>query len=155
MNEYISIKEFATRAGVSTQAIYQRLDKDLQHFLKLIDKRKMLDIDGLRLFLDADGCKEVDKQLTSDLQAVDKRLVDVLQETLKTLSAQLEAKDKQIANLNERLKEAQELNKNNQILLSSEQARSSPALLTQDATNQSDDGKKTRWQRLKSAWKGD
>jgi len=52
-----------------------------------------------------------------------------LQEALQVLSRQLETKDQQIADLNERLKEAQELNKNNQILLGSEQTRTNPALL--------------------------
>ena len=32
--EYISISEFAKRAGVSVQAVYKRLDKDIQPWLK-------------------------------------------------------------------------------------------------------------------------
>lgn len=125
MSEYISIKDFANKAGVSPQAIYQRLDKDLKTYFKVIEGKKTLDIKGLGLFCFKEVEQEIDKQLTS-----------ALQETLKVLTSQIEVKDKQlevkdiqIAELNERLKEAQELNKNNQILLGAEQSRTNSALM--------------------------
>jgi len=59
----------------------------------------------------------------------DNKTINMLQDTLKTLTAQLEVKDRQISDLNERLKEAQELNRNNQLLLGGEQSRTNPALL--------------------------
>jgi hypothetical protein len=137
MNEYISIKEFAARAGVTTQAIYQRLDKDLQIYFKIIDKKKCLNISALELFI----LKPVDNEIQADLQRIDKDIVNSLQATLKVLTAQLEvkdkqleAKDRQISELHERLKEAQELNRNNQILLGSEQTRTNPALLMNGET---------------------
>lgn len=132
MNEYIPIKEFAIRAGVSTQAIYQRLTKDLQSYFKVIDNKKCLNTSALKLFI----LKPIDKQTQDTLQEVDNSLVSTLQGALKVLTAQLEVKDKQlevkdvqISELNERLKEAQELNRNNQILLGSEQTRTNPVLL--------------------------
>ena len=127
MDKYISVKEFARQIGVSSQAVYQRLDKDLKPFLKIVNNKKKLDIRAFELLnsedMEQSTIKENDKQLTSSLQ-----------ETLKILSRQLEAKDQQIADLNERLKEAQELNKNSQILLGNEQSRTNPALRIGGAT---------------------
>lgn len=114
MSDYLSIKEFATRAGVSSQAVYQRLSKDLQSYCKEIDGKKMLDIKALDLFTN----KEVDNEKNKQ---IDNELIKTLQDTLKVLSAQLETKDRQIAELNERLQEANELNKNNQILIGRQQ----------------------------------
>lgn len=110
MGEYITIKEFAKRAGVSPQAIYQRIEKDLKPYFKEVDGKKTLDIKALDLFI-----------LKADDKHVDNELIKTLQETLKLLSNQLEVKDKQIAELNERLSEANELNRNNQILIGREQ----------------------------------
>jgi len=125
MSEYISVKEFATRVGVSPQAVYQRIDKDLKPFLKLIESKKMLNIKGIELF----ELKSVEQAIEQDFN---NNLLKSLQDILATLSAQLDAKDKQIADLNERLKEAQELNRNNQILLGSEQTRTNSNLLSVD-----------------------
>ena len=108
--EYLPIKEFAKRAGVSTQAIYQRLDKDLKSYCKEVEGKKTLSEKALDLFI----LKEPDKP-------VDNELIKTLQDTLKLLSNQLEVKDKQIAELNERLAEANELHRNNQILIGREQ----------------------------------
>lgn len=33
-NEYLTVKEFADRAGISVQAVYQRLNKMLKQILK-------------------------------------------------------------------------------------------------------------------------
>ena len=114
MADFITIKEFATRAGVSSQAIYQRLSKDLQSYCKEIDGKKMLDTTALELF----ASKEVDNDTNNPL---DNELIKTLQDTLHILSAQLDTKDRQIAELNERLQEANELNKNNQILIGRQQ----------------------------------
>ena len=50
---FLSIKDFAARAGVSAQAIYKRLNNpvdELTTWLKIDGKRKMLDIQALSLF---------------------------------------------------------------------------------------------------------
>ena len=36
-NEYMSVSEFATRAGCSKQAVYQQLNKRLKPYVKAID----------------------------------------------------------------------------------------------------------------------
>lgn len=107
---YLSIKEFAGLAGVSTQAVYQRLDKDLKEYVEIIDGKKAIDIKALDLF----SVQPVE-------QPIDNELTTILRETLKVLSGQLTEKDRQIAELNERLKESNELNRNNQILIGRQQ----------------------------------
>ena len=125
MSEYITVKEFASRAGVSPQAVYQRIDKDLNKFFKVVDGKKMLSSEGLSVF----NSKEVEKELN---QAVDN---NALLETLKVLTEQLKVKDQQITDLmndnrqkdetikdlsvklSDRLAESNELNRNNQVLL--------------------------------------
>ena len=83
-NEYLSIKEFSEKARVSTQAIYARLAKDLQPYLKIENGKKSVSIEALTLF-DTD---ENQPDLSTDLQLA-----------LKCLQAQLEIKDKQISEL--------------------------------------------------------
>jgi len=138
MDEYISVKEFASKVGLTSQAIYQRIDKDLKPFLKLVENKKTLNIKGLELF----GFKGVEQPIE---QEVDKELLKTLQDTLKVLTSQLEIKDQQIANLNDRLKEAQELNRNNQILLGSEQTRTNLSLLANDNSEVEVEDLATSW----------
>lgn len=108
MSEYISIKEFAERAGVSTQAIYQRLAKDLQPYLQVEKGKKRLNIEALRLFNDKE-LKQVDCKENTNLQS------EFLIKTLEVLREQLAEKDKQLeaaaaekAELLARLKDAQQ-----------------------------------------------
>lgn len=109
-DSYLSIKEFAGLAGVSPQAIYQRLDKDLKEYVQILEGKKAIDVKALDLFTVQPVEQSVDNELTA-----------ILRETLKVLSGQLIEKDKQIAELNERLKESNELNRNNQILIGRQQ----------------------------------
>ena len=109
MAEQISIKEFAERAGVSTQAIYQRINKDLSPFLQVANGKKTLDSAALRLFSDK-PLKQVD--CTSASKALQD---EITLELIKTLQAQLAEKDKQLeaaaaekAALLERLRDAQQ-----------------------------------------------
>ena len=134
--EYISVKEFAERAGVSPQAIYQRLEKDLQTYCKVVGKRKNVDTKALELFNTKPAYQAVDKELQDTLKDIAnhfksekqdnsndsevlllKELVNTLQDSLITLKDQINVKDNQIKELNARLKEANQLNQNNQILL--------------------------------------
>lgn len=108
--DFVPVKEFARRAGVSAQAIYQRIDKDLKKYCKEVDGKKMLDTSALQLF-----------SLKANEKEVDNGLIKTLQDTLTVLSSQLESKDRQITELNKRLAEANELNKNNQILIGRQQ----------------------------------
>lgn len=50
MNDYISVAEFAELAGVSPQYIYKLLSNTLKPYTKTINKKKMIDKEGLKLF---------------------------------------------------------------------------------------------------------
>ena len=49
MNEYLTVKEFAAAAGVSQQYIYKILNTILKPYTKTINKRKMIDKEGLKV----------------------------------------------------------------------------------------------------------
>ena len=51
MNEYLTVKEFAAAAGVSQQYIYKILNTTLKPYTKIINKRKMIDKDGLKVVI--------------------------------------------------------------------------------------------------------
>lgn len=95
MSEYISVADFASRAGVTCQAVYLRLNKDLKPYLKLDGKRKTVNVDALKLF-----------QKSSVEQKTEQPIVEILKSQLEAKDRQLEEKDKQIAELLERLKES-------------------------------------------------
>lgn len=109
--EYISISEFAKRAGVSPQAIYKRLSTDLSTEFKLVDNRKMLKTSALERF----GLNQVDNQVEKVVNQVEspnetivmlQKTISLLETQAETLQQQLSLKDKQIEELNERLKES-------------------------------------------------
>lgn len=112
-NEYLTVKEFAGKAGISVQAVYQRLNKDLKPFLKQFKGKKTLNSKGLDFFLSNDNFKAVEQDFKENFK-----------DTLKSLNSQMEVKDKQIADLNLRLEQALRLNENQQILLKNEQEKS-------------------------------
>lgn len=85
-DEYISISEFAKKAKVSHQAIYKRLDKDLQPWLQVANGKKMLNVKALDLF-------EKEKTATNSIEVA---TVGLLQKTIDILEKELEEKDKQI-----------------------------------------------------------
>lgn len=129
-HHHISVKDFASRAGVSTQRIYQMLGKELKPYCKTVDGRKYIDIDGLQLFegvpKDTPPKQNVEntdtKYFASTLQALAKDLASALQpntnslnDTVAALTAQLavkdeqlKAKDKQIEQLTAALQSSQE-----------------------------------------------
>lgn len=50
MNDYISVAEFSELAGVSQQYIYKLLSTTLKPYTKTINRKKMIDKEGLKLF---------------------------------------------------------------------------------------------------------
>jgi len=99
--EYITVKELAQKTSLSTQAIYRRLDKDLQKYCQVVANKKVLNIRVLEVFNQAD--------LQSDDNKVDNTLQATLQITIEVLRDQLTVKDKQIEELNNRLAEAHQM----------------------------------------------
>ena len=131
---YLSIKDFAERAGVTQQAIYKRLTTSLTTFINIENGKKTINSKALELFKTNEN--------NNVEQPLDKSLTTLLNATITLLSGQIETKDKQISEkdiqienkdkqisekdiqiavLNEHLKQAQRLNENNQILIGRQQ----------------------------------
>lgn len=97
MENYFTIKEFADIVGISTQAVYQRLDKDLKEYYTILDGKKYLDKHVLTLFKDA--IQKTDGENNSDKMAFIKTENELL-------SKQLEEKDSLLAKQNDDLQSA-------------------------------------------------
>lgn len=102
-DEYISISEFAKRAGVSHQAIYKRLDKDLQPWLQVADGKKSLNTKALEFF----GSEKfaTDSTEVATIKMLQKT-VELLENELSIKNEQIKSRDSQIEALSERLKES-------------------------------------------------
>ena len=104
MNEqkYLSVRQVANAANVSAQAIYQRADKDLKPFVKLIKGRKMLSVEVLQLFGVSDltsTCQEEPKELDKQLTRSEITDIQPLQQEVQELKQQLLDKQDQIKQL--------------------------------------------------------
>ncbi len=124
-----TVREVSEQLGVSRQTIYSKLtDKFKKEFTttKLINGKETLVINNkgvecLKTMVDKPD-NQTDSQDDSKLDyRFDNKLIGLLTDTIEILQKQLEVKDVQIMELNKRLEEAQELNKNNQILLHRQQ----------------------------------
>lgn len=120
---YITIAEFAEKAGVSRAYLYKVLSTKLSTYCKQVDNQKMLNIKALELFDVNQSVNQVD----SDTDTL-KDLIEILQEQQATLKAELKIKNQQIeaqlkemGEYSERLKESHYLiaqqQKNEQKLL--------------------------------------
>ena len=94
-NQYLTIKEFANQAGVSAQYVYKQINSGkLEKYAETVDGKKVLKPEALQII----GKQKHDNQMTTDEQSI----VSFLQE-------QLTEKDRQIAELQKALTQAQEL----------------------------------------------
>lgn len=118
-------REVAEELGISRQAVYSKLTvkfKDKFTTTKTINNRDTLVINAEGIEELKKGMDRVDNQADSkgnskDDSQIDSRLIELLSSNIEALQEQLAVKDGQIFELNQRLKEAQELNKSNQVLL--------------------------------------
>jgi hypothetical protein len=97
--EYITIKQFAERVGVSNQAVYQRLNKDLDKYIKVVDNKKMLSIKALELF----NVKAVEQANSESLTSNSSELTSALKEQIEFLKAENKQKQGQVEQLQEQL----------------------------------------------------
>lgn len=88
MDEWISVKEFSERAGISVQAVYKQLNKKLKPYLIVMDGKKMLNIKALE-----DVYGKTEQQETQPVKQ------EMNEKLLNQLIAQLEEKDRQINEL--------------------------------------------------------
>lgn len=106
--EYITIKEFAKRAGVSVQSVYKRLNglnNPLNQFIQLVDNQKMLDIRALQEIygIEVEQPIQPNHSTYSTLDSTPGEVQDeekkVLVEQIETLKKELDAKNEQIEKL--------------------------------------------------------
>lgn len=130
--QYITVKEFAQRAGVSIQSVYQSLNKRLKPYFKVINGRKMLDIKALGDIYGIPHIEKDEQGIKQDYKGNDKLLINLLME-------QIKVKDKEIADLHELLNHEQQLlmiTKSEMALLKQKQAENEESQVHQ---NQSED----------------
>lgn len=67
--EYLTVKEFAEQAKVSTQSVYKRMATSLQPYIIEVDNQKMLQKQALADLYDIEvgnGCKPIQEEVTND-----------------------------------------------------------------------------------------
>lgn len=115
-NEYLSVKQFSERAGVSSQAVYKQLNNKLKKFKKVENGKTYVNIRGLSYFVSTNSTNVVQpvEQLSTNVEQPVEQMIELLKE-------QLKAKD-------ETLKNAMRITENTQILLKNQQEKSMPAI---------------------------
>jgi hypothetical protein len=94
--EYISVRDFASRANISKQRVYQLLEKKLKPYCKVIENKKYVDISALNAF----------QKQKSDINF--QSFEQTIENIVEVFNKQLESKDKQISELTNMLKSMQE-----------------------------------------------
>lgn len=105
-DKYITVSEFAKRANISKQRVYQLLNKRLKEFVQEVDGKKMLDIRALESFSIQGTCSSVVQEVEPDVKQ-EASALDLLKTTIDMLQKQLEEKDRTIHELTEALKNEQ------------------------------------------------
>lgn len=117
-NQYISVKEFAERAGKSVQAIYKGLNNRLNQYVKLVDNQKMLDIRALQEVYGIEVEQPIKPELSTDSteNSINDIVIGTLLEQIEILrneldvkNEQIKEKDKQISDTLRALDQAQQL----------------------------------------------
>ncbi|MBP1920963.1 hypothetical protein [Youngiibacter multivorans] len=104
-SKYLTIAEAAAAAKLTPQAVYKRIatTESLKKLVKVVDGKKYVHINILEVLAPQQSKQQVDNELQTSLI-----------ETIALLRSQLEVKDKQISELNERLREAHIMTAQNQ-----------------------------------------
>lgn len=99
-NEYISVKEFAEKAGISVQAVYKGLNNRLNQYVKLVDNQKMLNIRALQEVYGIEVEQLIKPELTTNstegLTNNNDVMIDTLLEQIEILRNELDVKNEQI-----------------------------------------------------------
>lgn len=115
-NEYLSVKQFSERAGVSSQAVYKQLNNKLKKFKKVENGKTYVNIRGLSCFVSTNSTNVV-----QPVEQLSTNVVQPVEQMIELLKEQLKAKD-------ETLKNAMRITENTQILLKNQQEKSMPAI---------------------------
>lgn len=122
--KYYTVAEFAKKAGISKQAVYQSLDKKLNKYVKEVDGKKYIARDAFSVF--------------------NSKLID---STLEKILIQLEEKDRQIAILSEQVKfQDEEIKRRSEEILELTKAfREAQALHAGTIQRELTDNNKRKW----------
>ena len=129
-NEYLSVKQFSERAGVSSQAVYKQLNNKLKKFKKVENGKTYVNIRGLSCFVSTNSTKVVQpvEQLSTNVVQPVEQMIELLKEQLKAKDEQIRALNEQLKAKDETLKNAMRITENTQILLKNQQEKSMPAI---------------------------
>lgn len=111
-DRYLSIKDFATAAGVSVQSVYKRLnqvDNSLNQYSTQVDGKKMLNIQALQDIYGIEVEQPVEQPLNLNIKpdlTGENDIYKALLQQLDILQEQLQVKDQQISDLNSRLQDS-------------------------------------------------
>nr|CRY96962.1 hypothetical protein [uncultured prokaryote] len=119
-DEYISIKDFAKRAGVSVQSIYKRLNglnNPLNQYIKLVENQKMLNISALEEIYGIEVEQPIQPihsthstpHSTSEKDKKTETKSETVSDLVSILEKELGAKNEQIAHLQKLLDQEQQL----------------------------------------------
>lgn len=128
-DDYLSISDFAKRAGVNRSYIYKLLPTKLKPYCLQVDNKQMLKIQALELF----NVSKVDTEETDGDTL--KELIEILQEQQETLKAELSIKNQQIESQCNQLEEYSERLKESHFLIAQQQ-KNEQKLLETTATPQ-------------------
>lgn len=106
--EYISIKAFAERAGVSPQAIYKRLnqvDNPLNNYIKQVGNQRMLNIQALQAVygIEVDNQNQPVEQPVVNFSQPMQDQLNIKDQQLREQAERDQKKDEQIRKLHEEL----------------------------------------------------
>lgn len=104
-SEYLTVKEFAERAGVSVQSVYQRLNKSLKPYFKVIKGVKYIEIKAL---MEVYGLK-VEQGFKGDFKGSEESKNNTSEQVIDLLREELKKKDEQIAKLMQLVDQEQKL----------------------------------------------
>ncbi|MGL4790915.1 MAG: hypothetical protein ACRCW1_05840 [Anaerotignaceae bacterium] len=133
--DYLTVKELSEKVGISTQAIYKRLQTDFKPYLQDVKGKKCLNIKVLELF--------EQQEVATELQTILQPIVNLLQQQNEQLQNELAIKNKQIEELNLRLAEAHRMTEQAHYLQGAEKiekiadSSSSELMQEQEPTKQS------------------
>lgn len=111
-SEYLSVKEFAERAGVTVQSVYQRLNKSLKPYLKVENGVKSIDIKALKDLYGKDleqGFKGDFKDVEQGFKGSEQKENNTSEQVIDLLREELKKKDEQIAKLMQLVDQEQRL----------------------------------------------